>query len=588
MDILVINLMRLGDLIQSTPVLRRLRAEYPGSRVSLVVMDLFEDTARLLPGVDRLLAFPSSRLAAMLDQNPGWPEAVSYLDRWLTQHFPQKPDLIINLTPTRLGGTLAFALGAPEIRGMALNQNRDLVTRPAWASYSLIISRARMSNPFNLVDLFLREAGLTPDGAGLEVTVNPETAQEAEEALAALNLAADTAMVGLMPGASRPERCWPPESFAQAALQLLRRRPCHFFIFGSAQEAPLGRVVAQGLPEGTVTELPGKTPPGLLAAYLARLHLLITNDTGPMHLAAAVGTPTLAVFLASARVQDTGPVGRGHVILEPRLSCHPCVNPCPRPLCQQAISPDLVASLALNLLEGGYPCPPGEPAGEDSPRIYLGASDPWGYQAFLPLLRQPLTRRDFFIWLHRWVWGEFLDGEKPGGANLGDWVIRVLEEYYLPPEENPVPSETEEALVKLIQIAGRAEALAGEIASLAAGAREFPVRLWIKNESLKRMEQSLRQLAVAVPELAAHLGFFFQEQWGTSEVEIVPLAVELNQAYARLRQLAELTLKRLSQLRDHLFHFGRWQWSDNLAQSLQENGFKQGLREPESEGMTCR
>jgi ADP-heptose:LPS heptosyltransferase len=59
MDIAVINLMRFGDLIQCTPVLRRLRAEYPEARISLVVSDLFRETAVLLAGVDRLRLFPS-------------------------------------------------------------------------------------------------------------------------------------------------------------------------------------------------------------------------------------------------------------------------------------------------------------------------------------------------------------------------------------------------------------------------------------------------------------------------------------------------------------------------------------------------
>ena len=100
MDILVINLMRLGDLIQTTPVLRRLRTEYPASKVTLVVMDLFLETARLLPRVDRLLPFPSVSLAAALDQE-GWPEAAHGLGKWLAQNFPRPPDLVLNLTPNR-------------------------------------------------------------------------------------------------------------------------------------------------------------------------------------------------------------------------------------------------------------------------------------------------------------------------------------------------------------------------------------------------------------------------------------------------------------------------------------------------------
>jgi ADP-heptose:LPS heptosyltransferase len=88
-DMLVINLMRLGDLIQATPVLRCLRSRYPDSRITLVVKDLFQDIAGLLPGVDRLLPFPSVNIALSLDQEGGWPEAARLMGEWLRESFPR-------------------------------------------------------------------------------------------------------------------------------------------------------------------------------------------------------------------------------------------------------------------------------------------------------------------------------------------------------------------------------------------------------------------------------------------------------------------------------------------------------------------
>ena len=91
MDILVINLMRLGDLIQTTPVLRCLRRRYPDGRITLAVKDIFLEAAKLLPGVDRLLAFPSVNLAMLLDQEVGWPAAAGQLGEWLTSESPPIP-----------------------------------------------------------------------------------------------------------------------------------------------------------------------------------------------------------------------------------------------------------------------------------------------------------------------------------------------------------------------------------------------------------------------------------------------------------------------------------------------------------------
>ncbi len=588
MDILVINLMRLGDLVQTSPVLRRLRAAYPNGRVTLAVMDMFQETARLLPGVDRLVTFPSASLAALLDQEGGWPAAVQRLEEWLAKSFPRPPDLVINLTPNRLGGILAYATKPPEIRGMAVNQSWELGTRPDWASYALIVSRARQANPFNLVDLFLREGGLTPDGQGLEVAVPPEAEREAKDFLTGLNLPAETALIGILPGASQPERCWPPEKFAQASLMLLENRLCHFFFFGSAGEAPLGEAIAQRLPTVATTLLMGRTSLAMLAASLKQLDLLITNDTGPMHLAAAVGTPTMALFLASARVQDTGPVGKGHVILEPRLDCHPCLTPCPRPHCHQAISPEVVSWWADKLLTKGTLAPLDDASLWRTARVYQSTTDPQGYHTYLPLVRRPLSRRNFWLWLHRTVWGQVLDGPTLPLSPLCEWLEKILLRHYFPAREDLGLVTGQICLSELCQIASEGEELTQEILRLAGNGREFPVRLWQKTEAFRSLDQGLRRVGVAFPELAALVEFFFQEQRGKHSTEVIPLARELQEAYARLRQVGELALGSLAELQATLRLQERGEYLPEMAQPVQNTLAHSEVLQPKSEGVPCR
>ena len=137
------------------------------------------------------------------------------MGEWLRESFPRPPDVVVNLTPNSLGGILAYATGAREIRGMAAYRTWELGTRPDWASYALVVSRARQANPFNLVDLFLREGGLTPDGRGLELAVPPEAEAEVKEFWQGLQVPPGTKLVGLFPGASKPERCWPTDRFVR-------------------------------------------------------------------------------------------------------------------------------------------------------------------------------------------------------------------------------------------------------------------------------------------------------------------------------------------------------------------------------------
>lgn len=526
MDILVINLMRLGDLVQSTPVLRGLRARYPQARLTLLAMDLFEAAARLLPGVDRLILFPGTALAPVLERE-GWPAAVRRLADWAKHHLRPRPELVVNLTPTLTAGLLARLSGAAATHGLWVSDGRELATSPSWASYSLVASKARQANPFNVADLFVLTAGLRPDGAGLTVQVPPGPASPGT---------GGTFRVGLSPGASRPERQWPPENFARTARLLLAKVPCRFVIFGSAAERPLGEALLRLLPPGTATLLAGETDLPGLGEQLAGLDLLLTNDTGPMHLAAAVGTRVVALFLASARVQDTGPAGGGHAVLEPHLPCHPCLAPCARPRCHAAISPEAVAQVVGEILTGKE-VPLREATGPFAGvRLYHTHLDPESYQVALPALRRPLSRRDFWLGVHRLAWEAFLTG--PPSPRLREWLSALLMERYLPPDAGLNLPESLAALEELTLLSRRGAETAARLVLRTSDAPRATLAGALS--TFAAVDQGLRRLAAAFPELAAPVAFFFQDQRLAAAREVPALARELSRAYRRLARLGEL------------------------------------------------
>jgi len=574
MNILVINLMRLGDLAQCTPVLRGLKAQYPDGIVTLLVMDLFEEAARLIPHVDRLITFPSTALAAAGEKPDLWPQSCRLLADWLTANFSPPPDLVINLTPNLLGGILTFATQGRELRGLAVNQARELFTRPAWASYSLVISRARQVNPFNLVDLFTLGAGLTPDGLGLHLKVPPEIQSQVDAVLAQLNLPADAALVGLIPGASQPQRRWPPAAFARMAQLLLARRPCHFLIFGSASEKNLGEEIKKQLPPQSTSLFLGGTSIPLLIAYLQRLHLLITNDTGPMHLAAALDTPILALFLASARVHDTGPVGKGHIALEPRLDCHPCRFFCHQLRCHKALTPEIVAFWGLHLLDKRPLLPLEDCAGQSQIRVYYSTFDPWGYHIHLPLLRQPLDQQHFWLWVHRVVWPQVLGSSENHPEPVQKWVTEILSRHYLPPAVDLDLEQARKNLQELQKLTSRGQEVAEQILKLASCAHELPVRLWQKGEELRHIDPQLRRLAMEFPALAPFIEFFFQEQRANNDRDIVALASELRAAYRRLYKAGEICLQVMAAInRELLETSGKTDMFASLAYVMQKDSF---------------
>jgi ADP-heptose:LPS heptosyltransferase len=123
------------------------------------------------------------------------------------------------------------------------------------------------------------------------------------------------------PGATSPSRRWPPERFAAVA-DALRRRGLHVGIVGTGVERPLAHAVRQAMREPAV-DLSGRTALGALAALLADASVLVGNDSGPAHLAAAVGTPSVTLFLSGDPVRWAYESPR-HRVARVQVECNPC------------------------------------------------------------------------------------------------------------------------------------------------------------------------------------------------------------------------------------------------------------------------
>lgn len=169
--------------------------------------------------------------------------------------------------------------------------------------------------------------------------------------------APDAPRIGLFPGAHAPSRRWPPERFADLAGRL-GQDGARVLLFGSAADRPLAAAIAAAARPAPL-DWAGRTPLPVLAQCFRRLDFLVTNDTGPMHLAAAVGTPLLDLC-GAADETVTGPRGRGSAVLVHPIHCRPCVkNACAYTLgCLRGISVDRVHG---HVRERTAPRPAGAP-----------------------------------------------------------------------------------------------------------------------------------------------------------------------------------------------------------------------------------
>ncbi len=203
----------------------------------------------------------------------------------------------------------------------------------------------------------LRGAGLLPqepppEGVQPRLQLPGEHETWADEFLASRGLKGGR-LLGLAPGAAfGPAKCWPADRFAGAARELQADSFDGVLLFGSPGEAATTAQVAADLNKTKVIDLAGRTDLGQALALLKRLSMFITNDSGLMHAAAALGAPTVAVF-GSTNPVTTSPLGPKVALVRREVECSPCLKPeCPRGdlICFADITPSDVAAAARGLL----------------------------------------------------------------------------------------------------------------------------------------------------------------------------------------------------------------------------------------------
>ncbi|WP_346667326.1 glycosyltransferase family 9 protein [uncultured Desulfovibrio sp.] len=369
-DILFLNLTRFGDLLQSQALLEDCRRA--GLRAGLVCLDNFAAALPLLRSLPEAWPLPGAEFLRRLDgKGPGgsWHDAPVLLLDFVDQvRREAAPRHIVNLTATLPARLLASLLApSPEaVTGFALDREGFGFCQGNWAAYLCGTTLKRCNAPFNMQDMFRMAArpairALGHPAAADELAhggrlLSPSDAlrQQVDGLLAAAPEGC-RGLVGLQLGASHPARQWPESSFAAVGDGLWRSAGLCPVLLGTASEKPLARAYAKHA-RGPFLDAVGATSLPALAGLVSRLRLLVTNDTGTMHLAAGLGIPSLAIFLATAQAWDTGPYLEGCCCLEPALPCHPCGfrQTCPHDGgCRRHISPRTVLRLALGWLASG-------------------------------------------------------------------------------------------------------------------------------------------------------------------------------------------------------------------------------------------
>jgi len=314
----------LGDVVLSLPAVRDLRRNLPGAGVTVLARPSVAELYRAVPEVDEVVISAGVRADAAALRG--------------------RHDLGI-LLPNSFGSALALALArVPERWGWSTDARGLLLTRAA-----PVPAQIRGQN-----QVYYYRAMLA--AMGLDVSSPPQTSLScppAWDARAAelLDHAAAGGWIGVSPGAHfGSAKRWLPERFAAVAQRLAAESGAGVAVLGAPSERALTAQVAAQV-KAPVADLGGRTTLSELVGVLGRLRLLITNDSGAMHVAAALGTPVVAV-IGPTDWRETAPVGRAHRLLREPVHCSPCLlRECPIDhRCMRRVTVSRVADEARGLL----------------------------------------------------------------------------------------------------------------------------------------------------------------------------------------------------------------------------------------------
>ncbi len=314
----------IGDIVMALPALEYLRRLFPYSRITLLVREHLADLVRENPHVDEVIGYRYRRDLLGQRENLKTIKAIRRKLFDLALIFPDSLRAALWMRLARVPARIGYAF---EGRSMFLTH------------------KIKKPDDMTQIGLYLNLTHALGEGEvnGIpRMTADEDSKKWAEEFLRRSGANSETVLIGLNPGASYgPAKCWPLENYAALGQRLLEDPRTKIVIFGGGDQAHVSDELEQKIGSRTLN-LGGKTNLRQLAAMLERCAVVVSNDTGPMHMAAALGARTIAIF-GSTDPWKTSPPSNTDVIYK-EVECSPCFHrECSRDLaCLRGITVDEV------------------------------------------------------------------------------------------------------------------------------------------------------------------------------------------------------------------------------------------------------
>jgi len=334
MNILIVKLSAIGDVVHTLPSLAALRKLYPQAHITWVVEEAAADILAGNPDLDRVIVSGRKRWASRLLRGQRIAETLREIGNSLSALRDRKYDLVIDFHGLMKSAAVVFLSGGGRKIGY------DSMQELSGLFYTEKIPEDMGKHAVERYLDFTRHLGASPEEPRFVIPVGEENIKKVDALLAAGEIPAETAFIAVNPVAFWETKMWDDGKFALLCDRIVRDLQCPVVFTGGAKGGEIERIRSR-MSEPSLN-LSGRTTLRDLACLYRRASLVVTTDSGPMHIAAAVGTPVVALFGPTSPLR-TGPYGKGHEVIRADIPCSPCFKKkCETRKCMDGISVDRV------------------------------------------------------------------------------------------------------------------------------------------------------------------------------------------------------------------------------------------------------
>lgn len=338
MKILLTRTDRIGDVALSTPAIKAVRDKFPDSYIAFMVRPYAKDIAEANPYLDEVIIYDKY----------GRQKSLFNTIKFALKLRRKKFDKAFMLHPTNRVHLIAYLAGIPERVGY----DRKLAFFLTKKIPHLKQEGKKHELEYTLE--VLKSAGIEAKDKELFVPVHENDIRRVEKILEEYHVGKDALLIAINPGASSASKRWAPQNFAILSDKLAGTLKAKILIVSDKKNTEFADAVAGGM-KCECVNLAGKTTVGELTALLSKCRLFISNDSGPVHIASAVGTSVISIFGrsdAGLSPKRWGPRGEKSVVFRKDVGCKTCLaENCNLGFkCLEAITPDEVFKAAEDLL----------------------------------------------------------------------------------------------------------------------------------------------------------------------------------------------------------------------------------------------